>query len=104
MAKTFPARWDGECSRCNENFEAGDDIGYDDEDELVCAECFAKAEEDGIKTAAGWRNFVGVVKQVDFRECEGTFNVTTGFCDGDGCAAIDFDRRGQRHGKPGRRQ
>jgi formylmethanofuran dehydrogenase subunit E len=40
MARLFEARYDGRCTDCGEYFEAGDEIGYNEFDEIVCDRCF----------------------------------------------------------------
>lgn len=37
--KTFSARYEGRCTTCREPIEIDDDIGYNDDDDIVCAEC-----------------------------------------------------------------
>lgn len=39
----FSARWEGSCARCDEDWEAGDDIGYV-EDVVVCLKCYDEAQ------------------------------------------------------------
>ena len=39
MAKTFEARYDGECKWCSAEIQEGDQIGYVD-NEIACLECF----------------------------------------------------------------
>jgi hypothetical protein len=100
MAITFAAQWDGECSRCGEDFDAGDSIGYDQEDELCCANCIEKDQEEVEQDASAWKNFTNkyparVVARVSFRECGGVFDVLSGCCSG--CEAVDTDQKGLTH-------
>lgn len=37
--RTFSAKYEGRCRSCQEPIEVDDDIGYDDNDDIVCAEC-----------------------------------------------------------------
>jgi hypothetical protein len=55
--KLFPARYDGECSRCDSAFYEDDMIGYDDEDELCCEDCLAEDEAEIADHAEAWKNF-----------------------------------------------
>ena len=46
--RLFPARYDGTCndgSDCFGEFEAGDLIGYNDDDELCCRACLMNARD-----------------------------------------------------------
>lgn len=52
---TFPARYSGTCSNCDEEIEEGDLIGYV-EDVVVCEECFdADAESRRAQPAKPFR-------------------------------------------------
>lgn len=60
MARTFRAGFDGgECVECGEEFEEGDSIGYDEDDELCCAACLEEAEADIEEAAELWKGFWG---------------------------------------------
>lgn len=39
MSQVFSARWSGVCGECDEGFEAGESVFYNDEGELVHAIC-----------------------------------------------------------------
>lgn len=60
MATLFTARYDGFCRRCADDFVAGDEVAYDEYDEIICSNC---AEEDNAKLReqeeaaprTGWR-------------------------------------------------
>ena len=39
MARSFPARYDGECDGCGAEFEAGDEIRSDGEGGWLCEDC-----------------------------------------------------------------
>lgn len=36
---TFTARYDGRCCMCDKRIDAGDEVRYDDDDDLVHARC-----------------------------------------------------------------
>ena len=36
---TFDAKYHGTCGDCGDRIEPGDQIGYDDTDTIVCADC-----------------------------------------------------------------
>lgn len=61
MAALFPARFDGFCRKCLLDFNAGTDIAYNADDEIVCEDCINDEEaEQGIQDAeaqpsSGWR-------------------------------------------------
>lgn len=57
MSRTFPARYSGECVRCLGYFDEGDDIAFDDHDDIICGECHREAEEIAESKAvkADWR-------------------------------------------------
>lgn len=59
MAKTFPARFGGECSRCGESFDEDDPIGYDEEDELCCEGCIEEDEAELTENSEDWKGFLG---------------------------------------------
>lgn len=42
MANTFTAQYDGHCSDCGTDVDAGDEAGYWD-DEFLCEDCFWQA-------------------------------------------------------------
>lgn len=48
MGPIFEARWPGECSECGAEFEAYDDIRYDDDDEIIGVDCGCGSDEDDI--------------------------------------------------------
>lgn len=52
MARTFTARYPGECDDCGFAFDEGDLIGYDDGDNLAHARCLDEAEEREKKTVS----------------------------------------------------
>lgn len=39
MGPVFNASYPGECSECGMDFEEGDPIRYDDDDEIICEDC-----------------------------------------------------------------
>lgn len=59
MANRFRAAYPGECSRCPNEFNEGAQIGYDDEDELVCSDCLDSDEADQKESVEKWYGFWG---------------------------------------------
>lgn len=57
MANRFPAAFEGECSRCLADRDIGDEIGYDDENELCCSECLDKDDDDMEEHVSNWKVF-----------------------------------------------
>ena len=39
--RLFFARYDGTCNECGNEFEAGERIGYDSDDEICCEDCLS---------------------------------------------------------------
>lgn len=42
MSRAFNARYPGTCGDCSDDIEPGDQVGYDDTDSIVCADCLAE--------------------------------------------------------------
>lgn len=40
--RTFPAGWPGECADCLTEFDQGDPIGYDADDDICCEDCLRR--------------------------------------------------------------
>jgi hypothetical protein len=58
MARTFRASFPGHCSFCLADFDEGDEIGYNEDDEIICAECLAEDEAEIAEGVEGWKGFV----------------------------------------------
>ena len=63
--RLFPARYSGECSDgsdCFGEFEAGDMVGYNDEDELCCQACLInqRGQIDDTPSVKGWGSKIQV--------------------------------------------
>lgn len=60
MAKMFPARYSGTCedgSECDGEFDSGDMIGYNEDDELCCRACLMAQRAETAEAAEGWKDF-----------------------------------------------
>ena len=60
MANTFDAKYDGFCRKCLVDFRAGDQVGYNIHDEIVCAQCLKEEEQEAgmdmdDAPSSGWR-------------------------------------------------
>ena len=58
--RLFPARFGGLCNdggECDGEFEAGDMIGYDENDDLCCRACLSAARSELDEGVQGWKDF-----------------------------------------------
>jgi hypothetical protein len=45
-SRPFTANWDGDCAECGASFDAGDEIRYNDDGDLIGEECCGLYEND----------------------------------------------------------
>ena len=43
MSRLFVAAYDGTCEHCGDRFASGEEVGYSDDDELLCQQCWDTA-------------------------------------------------------------
>jgi hypothetical protein len=58
MARTFKASFPGHCSFCLADFVEGDEIGYNEDDEIICDECIMEDEAELTEGVEGWKEFL----------------------------------------------
>lgn len=58
MAIIFRASFPGECTACCNEFDEGDFIGYDEDDDICCEECLEEDEAEIAEGVEGWKGFV----------------------------------------------
>lgn len=57
MGRRFHASFPGECSNCLLDIEEEDEVGYNEDDELCCAECLDEEEAEVDESVEAWKSF-----------------------------------------------
>lgn len=58
MGKRFLASYPGTCGHCGDDIDEGNEVGYNEDDELCHGDCLDDLEADEVAGVDGWAQFM----------------------------------------------